>query len=82
MRAQAVIPKPDCEPITCKAQIQYLGSTLSDAGKLGSELGRRIGEAIEASETFCIINKLASGLQSTFLNKTVSIKLDSFRAFI
>ena len=45
VRMQARIDRPDGQPIACKESMVYLGSSLSADGRIGSELGRRLGMA-------------------------------------
>ena len=45
MRCEAEISKPDGTTVTQKDSITYLGSILSNCGTLGTELGRRLGQA-------------------------------------
>ena len=45
VRTNAHILKPDGEPVKTKTSMMYLGAMLSNDGRVGSELGRRIGNA-------------------------------------
>ena len=44
VRAEAAIRKPDGTDVRTREHMTYLGSLLSTAGRITSELGRRIGQ--------------------------------------
>lgn len=47
------VPKPDGEPLAPQASMEYLGTILSENGRLTSELSRRIGQARREFRSLC-----------------------------
>ena len=45
IRCTEPVSKPNGEPLQPQQQMQYLGTTLSEDGRVSSELSRRIGQA-------------------------------------
>ena len=53
IRCDEPVTKPGGEPLQPQQQMQYLGTMLSEDGRVSSELGRRIGQAKSEFRSLC-----------------------------
>ena len=53
IRCNQLVTKPNGEPLAPQQQMQYLGTTLSEDGRISSELSRRIGQARSEFRSLC-----------------------------